>query len=341
MKQPKDTPSRPRRGCRLLLAGLLALVLLCACTSLLAYKAFGPTAACKNPATGPARPGASARTLLSGGRERCYLLYVPPDYDPARPLPLVVSFHGFASSARAQETVAQWNRLADREGFVVVYPEGTAFPLRWNASPEFLAGSVDDVQFFRDLLADVAANVAVDPARFYVSGMSNGGAMTNRIACEAADLVAAASTVAAVPFENPAGCTPAHPVPFIAFHGTADPLVPYEGGSYQLHGLRRLLNVSTDTVTSPSIESWIAGWAERNGCALPPQALPAHGDASGIRYTGCRDGAEVILYTIDGGGHTWPGSGPIPFMGKTSQDIDASETLWLFFKAFQLEEGNE
>jgi polyhydroxybutyrate depolymerase len=336
MNQPTDTPPRPRRGCRLLLAGLLVLTLLCACTAFVISRAFGPTPACRNPATGPAQPGTSARTLVSGGQERCYLLYVPSNYDPARPLPLVVSFHGFASSARGQQSVAQWSRLADREGFLVTYPEGTSFPLRWNASPEFLAGGVDDVQFFRDLLADVAANVAVDPSRIYVSGMSNGGAMTNRIACEAADRVAAAGTVAAVPFENPDGCTPARSMPFVAFHGTADPLVPYEGGSYQLHGLRRLLKVSTDTVRSPSIESWIAGWAERNGCATPPQALPASGDASGIRYTGCRDGAEVILYTIEDGGHTWPGSGPIPFMGKTSQDIDASETMWQFFKAFPL-----
>jgi polyhydroxybutyrate depolymerase len=88
--------------------------------------------------------------------------------------------------------------------------------------------------------------------------------------------------------------------------------------------------------TYPPIEAWIAGWAARNGCDLTPQGIPATGDASGIRYTGCQDDAEVVLYTIDGGGHTWPGGNAIPLVGKTSQDINASATMWEFFQAHLL-----
>ncbi len=232
-----------------------------------------------------------------------------------------------------------WNELADREGFVVVYPEGTSLPLRWNATDAFLVESVDDVQFVRDLITNLSGVTTVDPARIYVTGISNGGAMANRIACEAADLVAAIGMVAAVPTELPGGCAPQRPVPVIAFHGTADPLVRYNGGAHHIPVLGQWMNLEAESITYLPVEVWIAGWAERNECSPTPQDIPATGDARGLRYAGCGDDAEVLLYTIEGGGHTWPGGRAIPLVGKTSRDIDASAVMWEFFQAHPMHSG--
>jgi polyhydroxybutyrate depolymerase len=321
------------RRCSCLLAGAAAILLVLAIVAAGVYLLIGPSPACRGLPSGIVSPDTSAHKLVSDGRERCYLLYVPPSLDLTRPVPVVVSLHGFASNARTQELLAKWNGIADKEGFVVVYPEGTSFPLRWNSGGTVVSQKVDDVRFFRDVVTDLAKEVTVDRARIYVTGMSNGGAMTNRIACEAADVVAAVGTVAAVPMDTSQACTPQRPVPLIAFHGTADPLVKYEGATHQIPALLRRLGLKGVPFSYPAVESWIAGWAQRDGCSPTPESIPATGDASGIRYTDCRGGAEVVLYTIDGGGHTWPGGRAIPLVGKTSRDIDASATMWSFFQA--------
>jgi polyhydroxybutyrate depolymerase len=326
--------SRLGRGCLIV---ILATILLLACSCVAIYLALSPSASCRSPDTGPAQPGSAARTLVSGGQERCYRMYVPASYDASQPLPLVISLHGFASKPEGQERTTGWNVLADQEGFVVVSPQGTGFPLRWNADPVFQAGTVDDVQFISDVIADVSEIAAIDPARIYVSGMSNGGAMANRVGCELADQVAAIGTVAAVPLDMPNGCTPSRPIPLLAFHGTSDPLVRYEGSAAHAPAVRQAMALSSAPLEHLPVETWIEGWAERNGCEDTPEAIPPTGDASGIRYTGCKEGVEVTLFTIDGGGHTWPGGPPIPFLGKTSQDIDATAALWAFFKAHPLE----
>jgi polyhydroxybutyrate depolymerase len=131
--------------------------------------------------------------VVSGGRTRCYHLYVPPSYDPARPGPLVLSLHGFLSNPDSQAWISGWHELAGREGFLVAYPQGTSWPQRWNAGATWNAG-VDDVRFLRDLIDDLEAVAAVDRSRVYVSGFSNGGGMALRFACEEAGLVAALGT---------------------------------------------------------------------------------------------------------------------------------------------------
>jgi polyhydroxybutyrate depolymerase len=193
---------------------------------------------------------------------------------------------------------------------------------------------VDDVQFIRDLLDQLPGMAAVDPERVYATGMSAGGAMSHRLACELADRIAAAGVVAGPMVDAP--CAPSRPVPMIAFYGTADPLVNYEGGRV-VHGpesepLRSLMGDSTPNAVLMPAETWAAGWVGRNGCSPVPEPIPAQGDVSGQRYTGCEDGADVVFYRIEGGGHTWPGGTPLSIVGKTSKDIDASETMWEFFK---------
>jgi polyhydroxybutyrate depolymerase len=312
----------------------LAILVLLGCTLAAAgYWGTGPSLRCVWPQRGPAQVGWSTRTVASGGDERCYLLYVPASYDPARPTPLVVSLHGFLSNPASQALISGWHKLADQEGFLVAYPQGTSWPQRWNGGATWNVG-VDDVQFFRDLLDDLASVAAVDRSRVYVNGFSNGGGMTVRIACDAADQVAAIGTVAAavVEFQD---CSPTNPVPVMAFHGTADPLVPYEGGEMPSRPVREGAVRTRAPTHFVGVEEWTASWAEGNGCTLEPETIPPQGDVRGVQYTPCNQGAEVILYTIEGGGHTWPGGVPIPIVGKTTEAIDATEEMWRFFQGYE------
>lgn len=322
---------------RILLAVVLAIsVLLCAAASV-TYWMVGPALRCELPAQGPAGPGWSARTLVSGSHERCYHLYVPPGYDPAEPAPVVVSFHGFLSNPNSHALISGWHELAEREGFLVVYPQGTSFPQRWDAGTTWGAPGVDDVGFFRDMMDDLDAVAAIDRSRVYVNGFSNGGGLTLRIGCEVAEEVAALGTVAGA-VVNIDDCNPSRPVPVMAFHGTADPVVPYEGGDMQCWLLRWGAGVVDAPIYFVGAEDWVYIWATGNGCDPTLEVIPPQGDTRGIRYNRCDEDAEVILYTIEDGGHTWPGGWPIPGVGKTSSDIDATEEMWRFFQRYQLDE---
>jgi polyhydroxybutyrate depolymerase len=327
---------RRRRGCCCLWLLALLLLLLCAGSLALAAWTTGPSGACNRPQSGPPQPGTSVRTLVSNGQERCYLLHVPSSGPPVEPVPLVLSLHGFAERPRLHVWMTGWNKIADEHGFVLVYPHGTGSPLRWNASGPAGDVDVDDVQFVRDLVAEVESLVRIDRRRVYVNGLSNGGAMTYRLACEAADLVAAAGTVAAPVGELPGGCAPSRPVPLVAFHGTADWVVPYEGDSGRGSSWPQRLGLARGHFSFLPARQWTAEWAARNGCSPTPEAIAPSGDTSGIRYTGCDAEAEVLLYSVDGGGHTWPGGLPLPLVGKTSRDIDASEIMWQFFSRYRL-----
>lgn len=296
----------------------------------LAFTGWMPASAQVNGSVGCGISGASNNgevMLEAGGMQRSYRLYVPENLPEGQPIPLVLSLHGFASNAAQQEAYTGWDALADEHGFIVAYPQGTGSPARWfagNLGP--LTSStqlVDDVAFIRIVVSDIAEQNCLDLNRVYVNGMSNGGGMSNRLACDAADVFAAIGGVAGA-YADFGDCAPQRAVPFIAFHGTDDNIVPY-------NGQRRML---------PSIEAWALEWAERNHCDLSPEMLPGNGDVSGIRYTGCEDGADVVLYTIDGGGHTWPGSrARLDFLlGYTTQDINASAAMWDFFNRYQLEE---
>jgi polyhydroxybutyrate depolymerase len=196
---------------------------------------------------------------------------------------------------------------------------------------------VDDVQFFMDILDDVTSNAAVDSSRVYVNGFSNGGGMTVYLGCEASQVIAAMGTVAGAVVENK-DCDVSHPIPVMAFHGTGDPVVPYQGGEMEYRLLRWGANITDAPIYFIGAADWTARWAQLNGCAPVPEEISTQGDVSGIRYTDCLDDAEVVFYTIDGGGHTWPGGMPLVITGKTSNDIDATEELWRFFQKYQLEQ---
>jgi polyhydroxybutyrate depolymerase len=319
-------------GRRALLIGAATVLLLLVSVAAGTYWAVGPALRCELPAEALDQSGWSARVLSSGGLDRCYYLYVPSGHDPARPSSVVLSFHGFLSNPESHALITGWHELAEAEGFLLVYPQGTRFPQRWNAGETWGDPGVGDVQFYRDMLADLSAVMAVDPASVYVNGFSNGGGMAVKIGCEAADTLAAIGTVAGA-VVSMEGCTPSRPVSLMAFHGTADPIVPYEGADMKGWLLRWAAGVTNAPVHFEGAEDWVAVWSKVNGCEPAPEILPSKGDVRGIQYAGCDAGSEVILYTIDEGGHTWPDGWPIPAVGKTSKDIDATEEMWRFFEA--------
>ncbi len=260
----------------------------------------------------------------SGGETRTYILHVPPSYDPSAPVPLVISLHGFAEWPAHQMEISRWNDLADRFGFLVVYPAGTGFPPRWRIRGSETGSTVPmiDAEFISNLIDTLAGKYTIDPTRVYANGLSNGGGMSDMLACTLSDRIAAVGGVSGAYLYPREQCHPRRPVPVIAFHGTADPIVPYAGGgSVSFHE------------PFPPVTVWAADWAARNGCGDAPAELPPTGEVTGIRYGECRDGAEVILYTIHGGGHAWPGNRPLPewLVGRTTQDIDATAVIWEFF----------
>jgi poly(3-hydroxybutyrate) depolymerase len=150
---------------RILLITALAILFLLVAVVIGTYWMVGPAVRCALPDEASAEAGWTIRILDSGGQERCYYLYAPPGYDPAQPLPVVFSFHGFLSNPESHALITGWHKLAAQEGFLVVYPQGTKFPQRWNSGPVWLDADIDDVQFLRDMITDVSAVAAVDPSR--------------------------------------------------------------------------------------------------------------------------------------------------------------------------------
>lgn len=270
-------------------------------------------------------------SLVSSGETRHYLLYVPKSYDPAQPVPLVITFHGFASWPAHQARISGWNDLADEQGFVVVYPMGRKFPLRWNANstPEAAA---EEVLFAAELIEKLKSQYNIDPQRIYVNGFSNGGGMSDVLACELSDRIAAVGTVSGAYLYPRAACTPQRPMPMMTFHGTEDPVVPYLGGN----------SGPFEEQTFPLIADWVSWWAEENACTgeqpAAVSAQAAQGGVSGVAYTGCAADVEVIFYSIAGAGHSWSGGKPMPrwVVGETTDAIDTTAELWAFFQRHPL-----
>jgi polyhydroxybutyrate depolymerase len=259
---------------------------------------------------------------------RKYLLYVPESYNPSTPTPLVISLHGFAEWPAHQMELSGWNTLAEENGFIVVYPSGSGFPKRWRISETGTPSDPTiDVQLISDLIDQLKQEYNIDLWRVYANGLSNGGGMSFLLACELSEQIAAIGSVSGAYLFSLEDCHPSRPVPLIAFHGTADQIVPYYGGPS-----------SSFDHPFPLVPEWIEAWAERNGCSLTPNELLGQGEVSGIRYTHCQQKAEVIFYTVDGGGHSWPGGEPLPkwIVGHTTQDIDATRVMWEFFRQYSL-----
>lgn len=282
------------------------------------------------PVTCSGKQGSSGErviSLTSGGLLRTALLHVPKGYDPAKGTMLVMNFHGFSSAGWQEALLTNMSRASDQRGFILVYPEGVV--TSWNAGDccgTAWLDAVDDLAFVEALLDRLEADYCIDPRRVYATGMSNGGFMSHRIGCALSDRFAAIAPVAGVLGVTPADCHPTRAVPIIDTHGTSDPLVPYGGGT-------PILPTLGQGIVFRSVAETMKFWRMNNGCSAVEAVIYQHGDATCVSYPECRDGADTVLCTIDGGGHTWPGGLPVPGLGKTSSSLDATNTMLDFFEA--------
>ena len=251
--------------------------------------------------------GRTTTTALTvDGQRRTYRLHQPRP--STAPVPLVVVLHGAGATAREVERRYHWDRLADRRRFVVAYPQGV--DRRWDDT------GTRDVSFLRAVLTDVAARVSIDPARVFITGISNGGVMTYRAACDLAGTVAAIGPVAAW-FPD---CLPAQPIAVIHIHGLADDVLGFNG------------RPGDDGSGSPSVPDGIAAWRRADGCTDEP-VTGGSGEITRTVWRSCASGTAVELDTIEHGQHEWPGAIPKPGNERVSRALDATTTIWDFFEA--------
>jgi polyhydroxybutyrate depolymerase len=281
----------------------------------------GPTATatvCDPPRS--ARPGRTSGTVASQGATRTYVQHVPIHYDGRRPVPLLLNLHGYGSSANAQMDATQFPELADAETFVVVAPDGQLFPMRFNALG-VAPGEQDDAVMVADLLEHVTAELCIDDRRIYVVGVSIGAVMALDLACRGAPRFAAFGAVAALSWTDE--CDRAGPAPVIGVVGTADRIVPFEGGAIRCCGA---------AVLPPAVDT-MANWARHDGCRPEPVETEPVPRVRRLRYQGCTAGAAVEFYVIEGGAHAWPGAElDGRELSPDEPELETTRLLWAFFR---------
>lgn len=262
-------------------------------------------------------------TLWHDGLEREYLLYIPDSYNPEYPTPLVLSFHGFNSSAQVNYYYTGFHNIADTAGFILIHPQGTLYQgmAHWNVGGFASGSTVDDVGFTNALIDTVSATYNIDQSRVFSVGMSNGGYMSFLLACQLSNRIAAAASVTgSMTNETYAECNPQHPTPIMQIHGTADGVVPYGGNpSWTL-----------------SIDEVLAYWVGYNNCDTTPivTSLPDidPNDGSTVEHYYFGDGDHCVAvehYKVLEGGHDWPGA-------FGNMDIDAGIEAWKFFYRYDI-----
>jgi len=263
-------------------------------------------------------PGTNARTLTHDAVLRSYNVYAPASYDGQSAVPLVVDIHGLSSTAQQQQGLSGWQAKADEIGFLVAYPEG--LDNSWNAGVccgQSMADDVDDVGFLTAVVTAIEAEGNVDPDRVYATGLSNGGAMTQRLACEAADVFAAAAPLAfPVPFADFAtACQPTREIPVLLSMGLTDVLVPYAGGTF-----------------AGAVESYQA-WRAKNSCVGGAQEDLQIGGSDCTLDTACANDTQVGLCSVRGTAFTEPPldafSGHILYLNQDG--IVFADLIWDFF----------
>ncbi|HEX2382414.1 MAG TPA: PHB depolymerase family esterase [Acidimicrobiales bacterium] len=274
--------------------------------------------------TRPHAPGQTDATFDFQGVPRTYQLYVPAAYDGTSPVPVVFEFHGYGSTAKQQVAYGDFRALADRDDFLIVAPDGQDRGGRhFNLGTE--PGLQNDIQMVGALLDVIETQFCVDTRRVYSTGMSDGGAMTSVLACLSADRFAAFAPVAVVLY--PMVCANTRQLAFEGFSGTADPIIPFEGGAVRCCGM--------PVLPAPSVA--MSNWAAHNGCDPNYTEDRLGTEVRRQTWNNCQGGSSAVFYVIDGGGHTWPGSASASGrLGLTTTQIDASETIWDFFKQHPL-----
>ena len=263
----------------------------------------------------PLQPGDSQRTLTVNGLERTYLLHVPYGLATGKFIPLVFVFHGLSENASLIQQASGFNDIADKNGFIVVYPNGSgpSGSLSWNAGKccgSAQVNAVDEAAFIRQIIVDLNTTTKIDRIRTYATGFSNGALLAYRLACEMSDTFAAVAPVAGALITDP--CQPAQPVSVIHFQGLSDIVVPYGGGG----------TIPGTNQAFPPTEQSIATWVRLDECTVSPKVeqtvILTH-----TVHASCKNGTAVELYAVKGIGHSWPSQYVVP----------ASQIIWDFFAA--------
>lgn len=288
-------------------------------------------------------PGNHTITLTHEQRERSAIVHVPPRAIDRRDIPVVINFHGGGGHGANEQEYSLMDRLADRENFIAVYPNGSGRfgprLLTWNAGTccgYAALNRIDDVGFTRALIGKLAEFVPMDRRRIYATGLSNGAMMSYRLAAEAGDLIAAVAPVAGgmvlAAIKSPRA------VPVLHIHSVDDPRALYNGG------LGLPFPLTRSRVSHPNIDQMIQRWVRHDACSSDAAITDRRGESPGqsaVRYvySQCRGGAEVALWKLTGAGHVWPGGKQKyleRILGPSTEIIDANQEMWNFFQRFTL-----
>lgn len=275
------------------------------------------------------------RELQVQGLKRVYSIYTPASYRSDQPLPLVFGFHGGHTTPQNFARTTRFNALADKEGFIMVYPQG--INRHWNDGRDAPGlPTQNDVAFVAAMIEQLKELRNIDSRRIYAVGISNGGFFTQRLACQLSDQIAAFASVAstlALPLQS--NCNPDRALPILMINSPDDPITPWQGGRMSKGEGGQIL----------SVLATIEFWQDKNNCSPQPKAATIANnridDGTQVqisRYSNCSSGAEVMLTTIEGGGHTWPGGVGQPewLVGKTTRQINGSRFVWNFLKRHSL-----
>lgn len=323
---------------RVAVVALAAMVAIAACSSGGTSSTRSTEARSRRPAPSagcsgaPVAAGVTERTMTSGGIERRFQLTVPQGYDGRKPFPVVMGLHALSIPHGVVAGLTGFADMAARYDFISVAPSGRldgTIPY-WLAAP---TTDNEDVRFIADLLDRLEAELCVDTARVYSTGMSNGGQMSSLLACRIPDRITAVGPVAGVEF--PKTCR-GRAVPVIAFHGTADPIVTYEGGGLNATKIADVQHwkgqVPPGLPQHHGVDAAMRTWAAHNGCDRRPVEQRIAPEVRRQTWQHCE--ADTILYVVDGGGHAWPGK-PVPqfeaAFGHATTQIDASTLIFDFF----------
>lgn len=271
--------------------------------------------------------------LSHDGLERRYMVHVPASYDASKPSSMLVALHGGGGNMEYQANDARYGLISksDSAGFIAVFPNGTSRMgtgrlATWNAGHCCASArdeNVDDVGFIREVVKDVSRRWAIDPQRVYATGMSNGGLMAYRLACEASDVFRAIAPVAGT--DNTRQCAPARPVSVLHIHAKDDSHVLFDGGAGP--DSRRRSAVTDFT----SVPATVSKWVVLDGCPTAPKRVLDRPGAYCDLYAPCRGGTRVQLCVTDTGGHSWPGGTKPRASEPPSQAISADDVMWAFF----------
>lgn len=273
----------------------------------------------------PPFPAGASRnmSLTVEGLQRSYRMHLPVGYRSSHQYPLVLSFHGHGGAAMQMESYTGLSKLANQQGFVVAYPQGTVGPDKLTGWSSGGVGKphVNDVLFASDVISDIQAKLCINPQRIFASGFSNGGGMTGLLACRLANRIAAFASVSGSYYAPAGGCHPTRPASILEIHGTSDTVVPYDGNS------------ALGLIGS---EAWTHAWAVRDGCNLNPMSKNLGQDLTSSTWIGCQDGVTVVHFRIIDGTHVWPGSTTLQHAQMGDTDLEADALIWGFFVAHPL-----